>query len=85
MIVLVLFGAILTGGDEGGIVFGYVLGIIPCMTILFANATKRLHDLGHSGWLQLLVYIPLINFGLVIYLAFFEGQRFDNKYGPSPY
>lgn len=85
MIALVFMGAILSGGDEGGAAFGYILGIIPCMAISLANGTKRLHDLGHTGWLQLLLFIPFINFGLGIYMAFFEGQRFDNQYGPSPY
>ena len=85
MFVLVFLGAILTGGEEGGAAFGYILGIIPCMAISFANGAKRLHDLGHNGWMQLLLFIPIINIGIGIYMAFFEGQRFDNQYGPSPY
>lgn len=80
-----IMGAILTGGDEGGVAFGYILGAIPCLGISIANGTKRLHDLGHNGWLQLLLLIPMINVGMGIYMAFFEGQRFDNQYGPSPY
>ena len=85
MIVLVLLGAILTGGDEGGATFGYILGIIPCFAISLANGTKRLHDLGHNGWMQLLLFIPIVNIGIGIYMAFFEGERHDNQYGPSPY
>lgn len=85
MFVLVFLGAILTGGEEGGAAFGYILGIIPCFGISIANGTKRLHDLGHNGWMQLLLFIPIVNIGMGIYMAFFEGQRFDNQYGPSPY
>ena len=85
MIVLVFLGALLTGGDEGGAAFGYILGIIPCMAISIANGTKRLHDLGHSGWFQLLLFIPIVNIGISVYMAFFEGERHDNQYGSSPY
>lgn len=85
MFVLVFLAALLTGGDQGGMAFAYLLGIIPCCAISYANGAKRLHDLGHSGWLQLLLFIPIINLGLAIYMCFFEGQRFDNQYGPSPY
>lgn len=83
--VCIFLGAILTGGEEGGITFGYILGVIPSFAISIANNTKRLHDLGRTGWMQLLMFVPLVNIGLGIYLAFFEGQRFDNQYGSSPY
>lgn len=47
-----------------------VLGMIPIvgmLTILLiipqlAVGTRRLHDIGKSGWLQLLLLIPLVGF-----------------------
>lgn len=44
----------------------------------------RLHDMGKSGWWLLLSLIPLINFGLGLYLLFGEPERGPNVYGPNP-
>ncbi len=57
----------------------------PLLWLRVANIIKRLHDLGKSGAWAFLYLIPLINFGLAIYLLFFDGEHADNEYGPSPY
>jgi uncharacterized membrane protein YhaH (DUF805 family) len=46
--------------------------------------TRRFHDVGKSGWWQLLFLIPLV--GLVMWLAYMgsDGDEGENKYGPSP-
>lgn len=50
--------------------------------------TRRLHDLGYSGWWQLLGNLLVITIiGYIIYilvLIFKDGQRFSNKYGTDP-
>ena len=61
-----------------------------CLSLLMvpsriSNSVKRLHDLGKSGWLALLFLIPVVNLIFGIYVAFFKGEEFDNKYGPNPY
>lgn len=52
---------------------------------MLANAVKRFHDMGRSGWYYLFSLIPIINIGVAIYLGFYKGEEFDNKYGPNPY
>jgi uncharacterized membrane protein YhaH (DUF805 family) len=52
--------------------------LIP--TISFA--TRRLHDIGKSGWWQLLMLIPLAGFVLIYFLA--QKSEGDNEYGPTP-
>ncbi|WP_144394530.1 DUF805 domain-containing protein [Pleionea sediminis] len=47
-------------------------------------AIRRLHDLDKSGWWILLYFVPLINFGLAIYLLFFPGSEFENRFGKKP-
>src|SRR5262245_47893941 len=49
----------------------------------FALAAKRFHDLGSSGWLSLLLIIPLVGFIAFIYLLFAGGEDYDNRYGPA--
>jgi uncharacterized membrane protein YhaH (DUF805 family) len=44
---------------------------------------KRLHDLGHNGWICLVVFIPVVNVIAVISLLIARGDDFDNPYGPS--
>lgn len=58
---------------------------IPAIWIMLANAVKRFHDMGRSGWYYLFSIIPIINIGVGIYLGFFKGEECDNKYGPNPY
>lgn len=50
---------------------------IPIYWFLWAQGAKRSHDIGNSGWWQL---IPLYN----VYLLFPDGKPFANKYGDNP-
>jgi uncharacterized membrane protein YhaH (DUF805 family) len=97
LIVLVgvlLFGGIIAAVAEGGgsrasedaatalvVILGVVLLIgliIPSITVTI----RRLHDIGATGWLYLLVFIPYIG-GLVIFVMSLIGsQRYPNQYGP---
>ena len=61
--------------------FAYLLAIlIPCLAV----SVRRLHDTGKSGWLFLLVLIPIV--GPIILLVFFmlAGNSGANQYGPDP-
>ncbi|WP_165090216.1 DUF805 domain-containing protein [Neisseria yangbaofengii] len=78
--------------------FGLLAGLVALLAIplsLYAiipaisTRVRRLHDLGFSGWWLLLIfllYLLIIGFIIDIILMFFiEGNRIDNRYGPSPY
>lgn len=58
----------------------WMLILIPSMSI----ATRRLHDIGKSGWWQLLIFIPFI--GLIALISFYcrKSYPFQNAYGPMP-
>lgn len=48
-----------------------------------AVGARRLHDTGRSGWLQLLLIIPII--GVIILIVLWVGDSHpDNTYGPNP-
>lgn len=50
---------------------------IPIIWFIIAQNAKRCHDLGRSGWWQI---IPLYEFWLI----FEDGQRRPNRYGENP-
>lgn len=58
---------------------------LPLTWVQLASIVKRCHDLGRSGYFALLLFVPIINFFVIVYIYFFKGQLKDNKYGKSPY
>jgi uncharacterized membrane protein YhaH (DUF805 family) len=69
-------------------IIGFALGpIIEVIIILgllipyIAVQARRLHDIGKSGWLQLLSLIPLIGAIILIVWSATEGTKKKNKYG----
>lgn len=61
----------------------YLGASIFAMVYTFSIYIRRLHDLNQSGWLSLLIFVPLVNFGFLIYALCFKGSEGMNKYGPS--
>jgi len=51
--------------------------VIPLLWFLWAQGTKRCHDLGKSGWWQLIPFY-------VFWLLFQDGNPFENEYGENP-
>ena len=49
-----------------------------------AAGSRRLHDTGKSGWLQLLGLIPIVGWIVLIYLTAQPGQAGSNAYGAPP-
>jgi len=45
---------------------------------------KRLHDINKSGWLSILMFIPLANIWLLFVTSFSKGTTGENKYGEDP-
>lgn len=60
------------------------LAYIPILVFSFAYAVRRLNDLNQSGWLSLLLLVPLVNLGLALYLMIGRGTDGANKYGLPP-
>jgi len=64
-----------------------VLGGLYSLAIIapsLAVGARRLHDIGKSGWWQLLWFIPVVGWIWIIVLLATDGVREDNEYGASP-
>jgi len=90
----VIIGYFITMILDSVLGLGGTLGPYGILTCLFALAmivpsiaagARRLHDIGKSGWWQLICLVPLI--GAIILIVFYatEGEAGDNQYGPNPY
>lgn len=63
------------------------LGAIYTLAVLLpgiAVAARRLHDIGRSGWWQLIVLVPIIGAILLVVWYCFDSTPGSNKYGPNP-
>lgn len=58
-------------------VFTFLFLIIPVMWFGSAQAAKRSHDIGNSGWLQLIPFY-------IFWLVFVDGKPFTTQYGRNP-
>jgi uncharacterized membrane protein YhaH (DUF805 family) len=76
-------GGVGGSGARGG-VFGMLIGYGLYFALTFILARRRFNDLGKSGWLGLLMIIPLVNVIVGLWLLFGPGDQGENEYGPAP-
>jgi len=71
--------AIISSGDILSGLYGLAV-LIPSLAV----GARRLHDIGKSGWWQLIALIPVV--GWIILIVFFctEGEAGENQYGVNP-
>ena len=62
--------------NSGGAVIALIF-YISMLWFLWAQGAKRCHDLGNSGWWQLIPFYAL-------WLIFADGQHGTNQYGDNP-
>jgi uncharacterized membrane protein YhaH (DUF805 family) len=57
-----------------------LLVVIPGLAV----SARRLHDIGKSGWMQLVIFIPVVGLIWLIILMATDSNPGENKYGPNP-
>jgi uncharacterized membrane protein YhaH (DUF805 family) len=69
-------------GDEAGLLGGlvYLVAAIAHL-ILFI---RRSHDVDHSGWFALLLFVPFVNIAVGLHAIFAKGTQGPNRFGPDP-
>lgn len=80
---LAVLGALLGNGASGSI-GGTIIGYVLYFAALFTQVRRRLHDLNKSGWMGLLMYVPIVNFFFALWVLFARGDEGANDYGPAP-
>ncbi|MEC7761362.1 MAG: DUF805 domain-containing protein [Pseudomonadota bacterium] len=65
---------------------GPLSAIFTLITLIPAIAVtaRRLHDVGRSGWWQLLLLLPVIGFLVIVFWAVQKGTEGPNDYGRDP-
>lgn len=68
--------------------FGYgpIYGLYTLAVLIpsIAVGVRRLHDIGKSGWMLLVSFIPFIGFIWLLVLMVTDGNPGTNQYGPNP-
>ena len=72
------------GAQMVAIGFVYFLGLIGMVFLAVMFAIKRLHDLEQSGWLSLILFVPLVGVLFTLYLWFAPGTKSANRFGNPP-
>jgi uncharacterized membrane protein YhaH (DUF805 family) len=68
---------------SGGAVLAWIFVFLGTLVPYLAVGARRLHDIGRSGWWQLLSLVPLGNL-LLLYWWVLPSDSGPNAYGPAP-
>lgn len=63
----------------GGVAALAIYGFFIYLTIIVG--IRRLHDLNRTGWMYLLLFVPLVGFIFALYMIFAAGTPGENDYG----
>ncbi len=73
-----------TYNEEAGLgIFG-TIGSLAFVWPQLANAAKRFHDFGFSGWFAALTLIPFVNLAVLVWLVAHPGNVGPNRHGEQP-
>lgn len=75
-----------SGGATGGVIVLALLCLVAIVCSFIdhtAMTFRRAHDTGKSGWIWVLLLIPLINLLPLYWLLIEDSQQGPNKYGPA--
>ena len=73
-----LFMDMETGNFGSGVIILIIIYLVV-FYFSFVFAIRRLHDRNHSGWLSLLLFVPIANILIALYLVFAPGDAQSNK------
>lgn len=80
----IFLNIIMHRSDEAAILPFTVLAYIAVLVYYFILVSKRLHDLDHSAWWILTLFVPLLGLVIAFECLFIKGTDGTNKYGSRP-
>ena len=80
---IILIVIALTLPEKAVFVLNLIL-LLPAIYVASAMGAKRAHDLGYSGWINLLLLVPLVNGIWALLLLLSAGNDGSNQYGHPP-
>ena len=80
----VLGAAGILADNPDAIVAISTLMYLPLLVFSFVLAKRRFNDVNRSGWFSLLLWIPLVNLIVSLYLLFARGDEGGNDFGAAP-
>jgi uncharacterized membrane protein YhaH (DUF805 family) len=83
-LVIVLFVPLLSEFHRG-IAGLFVLAVsIPMIMMQFSAFAQRCRDMNVTGWMVLLLFVPIVSMIFQAVLLVKRGTRGENRYGPDP-
>lgn len=76
-IIMAISGGVAAAGSSSFLPLLVFVLIIPLVWFVWAQGAKRCHDVGRSGWWQLIPFYFFV-------LLFQDGDRNRNEYGTNP-
>ncbi len=70
--------------DIASIILAIIIYVPPIIFVWVIYPIRQLNDLGKTGWLVLMMLIPIVNVVFYLYLLFAKGDPKENKYGTPP-
>ncbi|MCG8394567.1 MAG: DUF805 domain-containing protein [Pseudomonadales bacterium] len=86
----ILVPGLMSGGEQaagaGAMILGVIafVGMIGVLVMSWGYMVRRLNDFNASGWLSLLMLVPLANLVLALIMLFKKGSEGSNQYGAAP-
>ena len=85
---LAIFAVALISADStSGLIVGGLVALILFIGIVVVSiqiSVQRLHDIGWSGWLWLLNFVPFVGSLFPFVIMVIPGSNIANRYGPPP-
>ncbi len=79
------FASLATGQMSSSMMMVFSVLLLVLMPVVlyvtFVTTIRRLNDLNKSGWLSLLLLVPIVQWFLQVYLIFMRGDNSINDYG----
>ncbi len=73
--------------ESAGTIISAIITIVAAIAMIYISIVlmiQRLHDTDKSGWLSLIMLIPIISIIFTFYLWFMPGSAEQNRFGNPP-